>query len=131
MSKVVYSAIRTPDGTVLQSRHQHDYVTHKDKNGELYMLDGGLAYTRRSLHKEPAEDLSLTLDDPHSKLREAVSWGSRGIHGRSPLKYILVKDMVNEHIEAVTELNGVHKGILEVLYNELKYRENNNISIKD
>ena len=39
--ELVYNAIQTPDGTILRSRHRHDYVTHKDANGKTYMLDGG------------------------------------------------------------------------------------------
>ena len=42
--KLILSRIRTPDGTILTSYHQHDYVTHTDKNGETYMLDGGSEY---------------------------------------------------------------------------------------
>ena len=39
---LVRNAMRTPDGTIIRSRHRHDYVTHKDANGSEYMLDGGL-----------------------------------------------------------------------------------------
>lgn len=38
---IVYSAIKTPDGTILESKHVHDYQSYLDANGETYLLDGG------------------------------------------------------------------------------------------
>ena len=32
MRKLIKNSIRTPDGTVLTSRHRHDFKSHKDKN---------------------------------------------------------------------------------------------------
>ena len=67
MTQKVYSAIQTPDGTILESFNRHDYVTHEDTvSGEHYMLDGGLEYTRGSVNKVQAKDLSVytTFDAP-------------------------------------------------------------------
>ena len=46
---LVSNQIKTPDGIILKSRHQHDFVHHYDKNNVLYFVDGGLAYLKRSL----------------------------------------------------------------------------------
>ena len=45
---ILSNRMRTPDGTILESKHRHDYVTHLDANGREYMLDGGLDYVRGS-----------------------------------------------------------------------------------
>ena len=39
--KILSNKMRTPDGTILESKHRHDYVTHTDANGKEYMLDSG------------------------------------------------------------------------------------------
>ena len=99
--QLIYSAMQTPDGTILESKHRHDYVTHLDKNGEEYMLDGGYDYQRMYINKEKTKDLSLYDDSPHEKIREVISRGSRGIDGTEPLRYVLLKDVDDEWLDAI------------------------------
>ena len=47
MNNLIYNAIRTPDGTILESRSVHDFVGHTDANGKYYAADGGLEYLKR------------------------------------------------------------------------------------
>jgi len=124
MSTLVYNAIRTPDGTVLESRHRHDYVTYQDKNGKEYMVDGGLEYTRRNVHADaPYEELSVYTTDGHDSVREVVKWGTYGINGDQPLTHILLKDMNTEHIEACLEnVPSMHPAYKESFKEELKLR---------
>jgi hypothetical protein len=124
MSTLVYNAIRTPDGTVLESTHRHDYKTYLDKNGKEYMVDGGLEYVRRNVHDDaPYEDLSVYITDGHDKVREVVKWGTYGINGDQPLTYILLKDMNKEHIRACLEnVPRMHPAYKEAFKEELKLR---------
>lgn len=124
--QLLHSSIRTPDGTILTSRHRHDYVTHLDKNGETYILDGGIDYIRASINVEKAEDLSLYSDDAHEKLREVVSRGGRGKNGDEELKYVLLKDIDDEWLQAIIEyeeLNRPNNKYLPVYREEVKFRE--------
>ena len=65
MNKIICNQIRTPDGTILISHTVHDYKEYKDKNGLVYMVDGGNDYLRRTVHKEaPYEELTIYEDAP-------------------------------------------------------------------
>ena len=83
--KILRNIIRTPDGTLLESKTVHDYITHKDENGELYINDGGKAYLRRSVNIEPYEDLTIYDTDEIEKIREHFLWGTYGKTGNEKL----------------------------------------------
>lgn len=125
---ILQNAIRTPDGTILVSKHRHDYVTHLDKNGELYMTDGGTEYIKRSVNTIPATDLNIVIgSDGFAQIREKLLRDSKGKNGDEPLKYILLKDMEDEHILKFIEYN-VANGNVDNIYNtfyamELEYRQ--------
>ena len=119
---LLHQEIKTPDGTHLISEHRHDYKTHKDANGETYMIDGGTDYARRSVNTEPAEDLSLYSCMDHTYLREKLVWGTYGIDGDQPLTYIALKDMTTPHIEAVLKLR-IGEGRAAIYLNEIEFRK--------
>ena len=128
MEKYVANRIRTPDGTILESMNRHDYVTYIDANGKEYMVDGGLDYLRRNIHDDaPYEELSLVSTDEHSVIREVFKWGTYGIDGKQKLKYVVLKDMSWDHIEAILETQvHVREHIRQLFMNELDYRGKNN-----
>ena len=123
--RIVSNRIRTPDGTILESMHRHDYVTYTDANGLEYMVDGGLDYLRRNLHDDaPYEELSVYADDPHELIREVFKWGTRGKDGNQPLKYVPLKDLTSDHIEAILETQAHISGhIQNIFLDELSFRE--------
>ena len=123
--QLLHSSIRTPDGTILTSKHRHDYVSYVDKNKDTYILDGGIDYIRTSINVEKAEDLSLYSDDAHEKLREVISRGGRGKNGDEELKYVLLKDIDDEWLQAIIgyeELNRPNNKYLPVYREEVKFR---------
>ena len=125
--KILANRIMTPDGTILESMHRHDYKTYIDKNGLEYMVDGGLEYTRRIVHDDaPYIEMSVYNDDDHLTIREAFKWGTRGVDGKQPLTYLVLKDMATDHIEAILETQThITEEIRQVFIDELEYRYEN------
>jgi hypothetical protein len=133
MNTLIRNAMRTPDGTIIESRHRHDYVTHRDANGVEYMVDGGLDYVRRSMHVgHPAEDLTVYLEDGHDKVREALTWGTYGKNGDQPLRQVKLSEMSNAHIQACLDnVPRMYPQFRTAMETELAYRAENNILIED
>jgi hypothetical protein len=123
-ARIVSNRIRTPDGTILESMHRHDYVTYVDKNGKEYMVDGGLDYLRRNVHDDaPYEELSVYDDDLHIEIRSVFKWGTRGKDGKQSLKYVVLKDLTTEHIEAILDTQThIASHIRRIFINELNFR---------
>ena len=116
MSQLLKNAIRTPDGTVIESRSQHDYQSYKDANGKTYMVDGGLAYCRRSAHGDEI-DLCIYDDGDHNARRHNLTWGSYGRNGDQPLKINTIAEMSTEHLQAVITtqtLSALYKETMQV-----------------
>jgi hypothetical protein len=132
--QLVYNAIQTPDGTILVSRHRHDYVYHTDENGFEYMVDGGNDYQRTiSNPTAPHTDVSLYLDDDFSLIREKVCRGGRGKDGMQPLTFTPICEMNDEWLQAAIvyqEERGGGDSIHNQLYKmEQEYRKLNNIKV--
>lgn len=124
MEHLIYNAIRTPDGTILESRHRHDYKTYLDKNGLEYMVDGGLEYTRRIIQDaEPYTELSVSLEDGHDKVREFCKWGTYGKDGKQPYREVKLAEMTIDHITAcLLTQTKMHPNYRQAFMDELQYR---------
>lgn len=126
---IIRNAIITPDGTYLRSYHRHDYKEHKDTlTGEIFMVDGGNDYLRRSINTTPPEFMDVYLSDPFYVVREAFVWKSYGKNYEHLPDGIYIKlcDMTTEHIEAILETQRQIKGTyVEMLFKkELVFRTN-------
>ena len=122
MTVLIYNALKTPDGTVIESTHRHDYKTYKDANGKTYMVDGGDCYLKRSAHGDEV-DMSLYDDAPHEKQREVLTWGTYGINGDQPLYRMPIKEMEEAHINAVLQNCRPTQVLANCMSKELIFRE--------
>ena len=120
--QIVYSALRTPDGTIIESNHRHHYSTYVDANGKEYMIDGGLDYIRASAN---GDEVFMTVysDEPHEDVREVMRWGTRGKDGSQPVRYVALKNMDTDHIQACLDTQPhMRPEVRVIMQNELKYR---------
>ncbi len=122
-NQIILNRIRTPDGTVLTSYHRHDYKTHLDKNGEVYMVDGGISYIRRSVNEIPYEDLSIYSDATFETIRLSLYWGNRGKDGKSSLTWLSISEMENSHLKAIINQNLGSETYRNYMKQELEYRQ--------
>jgi len=106
--RIVYNAIQTPDGTVIQSKYRHDYVEYTDKNGQYYMVDGGLDYPRRGFDKNDYIDLcKLFKDCTLDECTQYLMWGQNYDKDMNKLPETIFKpicELTTDHIEAI--ING-------------------------
>jgi hypothetical protein len=131
--KLLANRVITPDGTMLQSFHRHDYKEHTDKNGKRYMVDGGLDYTRRIQNFDaPHTEANVYDTDPHEVIRDAFHWGARGKDGKQPVQFKPISSLSNKHIHAIIMTQThVPEHIGNVFVNEEFYRRDNGICIED
>lgn len=123
--QLVYSALRTPDGTIIQSKHRHDYVTHTDANGKEYMIDGGTAYLRSSANGDEYY-LAVYSDEPFEKVREYLRWGrnyDKNMNLLPATEWVLLKEITDDHLEALIVYPSVAEWIRELFVKEKEYRK--------
>jgi len=102
LEQIVYSTATCKKcGDVLVSLNRHDYKTCGCDNKT--MLDGGTDYQRYGGVDLDLVDRSGTvyLTDGFDKCRTVPIWGSYGIDGTEPLKFLSVSEMENSHTEGV------------------------------
>jgi len=133
--QIVHNAIQTPDGTIIESRHRHDYVEYIDANGNEYMVDGGTDYLRRGYTVADYTEMSLYEDDDIEVIRKVVTRGGRGKDGKQPLTFTPICEMNDAWLQAAIDYNtdyGMGNSVMNRIYaREQEYRKQNNITIDD
>ena len=137
--KVIASRIQTPDGTILWSRHTHDYITYQDtKNGEVYMLDGGTDYMKTSVNETPAKNVSIYNTAKWKTRREfiirytALLDENKQPTGKSG--FVRLSNMSDAHLVDLKKYLAERQIGLEMRLNILKemvYRKFHDISIPE
>ena len=122
--RLVYNAIKTPDGTILNSTNRHDFVAHTDKvNKKYYAVDGGYDYSKRVLEDNaPYEDLCLYENDDFELIRKVIVRANRGINGDQDVKYVKLCDMDQDWLEATIKYNH-NKGLQDHVYTLMYEKE--------
>jgi hypothetical protein len=126
---ILVNKIQTPDGTILESKHRHDYVSHTDANGEYYMVDGGKDYLKRSINIIPAIDLTIIDDGSHELRRQYLTWGNNFDKDMNRLPetiYNPIMNMTTDHIQAILNGTWVENSPFyqELFKEELEFRNN-------
>ena len=69
------------------------------------------------------EELSLTLEDDFSKIRDTLQWGTTGKSRNRPLKKVKIKNLDTKHILSILDLRYLGSKFRIVLEKELEFRK--------
>ena len=124
---LLHNSIMCPDGTVLVSKHQHDFQMHVQEDGREYFVDGGLQYQRIGYSDKEYTNLCVSSDDPHEKIREPFEWARNFDKDMNKLprpEVIKLKDITDDHLIALVEWtkDSYPKEIHKVFVDEVEYR---------
>ena len=132
--ELVYNTLQTPDGTIIESKRKHDFVSYIDSiTDKMYFIDGGLDYVRSSNN---GDEIYLTIysDQPYETVREFAFRAGFGKDGKEEYKITRFKDMTDNHLNGAIEYvskitkDSVH---YQLLLKEQQYRIDNNIKIDE
>ena len=126
MRKLIQNKWQTPDGTILISKHRHDYVEYTDKNGDYYMIDGGNDYVRKSVNKKEMKDLCIYSNGSFETDRFLL-WGrnyDKNMKRLPKTEFVPIKDLNTDHIWAILlTLPNINKEYRKVMEEEIIYRQ--------
>lgn len=99
--ELVYSALVTPDGTLLESLHRLDYREHFDKNKKKYYLNGGLDFAIASNWGDE-KFIRVYADEDYERVRQYAFRICRGEDGnRGPFVRVILAKLTDIHLESV------------------------------
>jgi len=118
-----------PDEYFLVSAHRHDYKTYTFKNGNSVSVDGGDSYYRRATSGNSDKGygtlwMEWCVDDtePLYAIKGKLLWGTYGKNGKSPLKYVLLKNCETAHLKMILKQPELGKLYSKVIKSILKDR---------
>ncbi|QEG08528.1 hypothetical protein [Aeromonas phage 4L372D] len=119
---LLYNAIKCPDGTLLVSRHQHDFQMHIQQDGREYFVDGGLLHQRIGYSDNKYTNLCVYSDDSHEKIREHFEWTrsfDKEINNLPQPETIKLKDITDDHLMALVEWTNDDVAAMQLSSSEL------------
>ncbi len=134
---IIFSAIETPDGTLISSNNRHDFKSHEDKlTGKTYSIDGGNDYQKISGDIKDLTSYIIRSNDPISVIRCITGRAGYGPDGNGEYRACLLKDMSDDwltsSIDYVKEAQVEGCDIYADIYQrELDYRMANNLHMPD
>ncbi len=125
---IISNRIKTPDGTIIESVHVHDFNCHVDTNGKQYCVDGGKDYLKRSCEDDDYIECSVYSDAPHDEIRLVQKWGVKQDSGH-PI-FVSISELTNMHIiNILITQEQISKQLRKIFNDELHYKNINNINI--
>lgn len=121
---LLHNAIMCPDGTLLVSRHQHDFQMHKQQDGREYFVDGGLAYQRIGYSDNEYTNLCVYSDDPHEKVREHFEWTrsfDKDMNKLPEPEIIKLKDIADDYLIKLVEWTNSSVATMQLSSSELNW----------
>lgn len=129
-NQTVFSAIITPDGTMLHSTDRHDFKCHTDtKTGRDYCIDGGNDYQKIVGTSKDLQSIIIRIKDPISVVREIVGRGGYGVNGDESFRCCLLMNMSDSWVENSVEYVEGDECMEHLYKQELLYRALNNITV--
>lgn len=118
IQNAVYDVV---NGIWYKSDHVHDYVSIPVGNGWTF-IDGGTEYRRTSMNfskLEGFEEWSLYESSPYDQVKKRLLWGTYGISGKDPLRWVPLCHCSNDHLNAILNTQSHISPLYRTIINEI------------
>ncbi|WGH49606.1 hypothetical protein [Alishewanella phage vB_AspM_Slicko01] len=126
MGTIICNGIRCPDGTLLVSKHRHDFQSHTQEDGRRYAVDGGDYYRRICASDSDYDPVVITIEDPHYMIRDLFFWTSTLDADGNTIAPITkpISALTDSHIKALVDYTASDypDWVNTIFRNELNFR---------